>query len=239
MGVFETVGVKNGTAPLWPLHERRLLRGAVRLGLAGRPPGDLLERVLAAAAVSGLVDPIVRVTWRPAPGGPAALELTPRPRVELGRAVRLVPVTREAGAPDPFADVKHTDRAFYDAARARALSAGADDALILDPHGRVLETSTCNLLWSAGGEWRTPLASLPLLPGIARALLLDALAARGTPAREGTFALADLEAADEVLVTNAVYGPRPACLLGQREPALEPDHPLARVWGFLLSHPPA
>jgi branched-subunit amino acid aminotransferase/4-amino-4-deoxychorismate lyase len=138
-----------------------------------------------------------------------------------------------ARAPDPLAAVKHTSRAAYAVALAEARAAGADDALLLDGAGRVLETTTGNLLLFADGAWRTPQWRGSFLPGIARALLLDALAASGRAARETDLTLADLDAADELYVTNAVYGPRPAARLGGA--ARAGDDALADLWRTILA----
>ncbi len=45
-GLFETVRVTAGRAPLWPRHRDRLVVGAQRLGIAF--PGNLIDRQFAA-----------------------------------------------------------------------------------------------------------------------------------------------------------------------------------------------
>ena len=233
VGVFETMGVVAGRIPLWRWHERRLLRGAARLGLPGPLPTDVATRLRELAAGSGLEDPIVRLTWTRDPEGAARFEMQVRPRPNL-RSVRLAVYPEPRVGRDELADVKHTARTFYDAALAHASLVGADDAVILDSAGQVLETATANLFWMLDGEWRTPAAHGAFLPGIARMLLLDALEARGAPAREGHFDRAELADADELVVVNAVHGPRAATLGADPVAPLDSEHPLRRAWCGVL-----
>lgn len=235
LGVFETCGVVGVTVPLWKWHERRMTRGAARLGLPGAPPKDLEAVVLEVAHRSGHGDPIVRVTWTAGAddGARPSFVVTARPRLRQPTVrLALAPLRRHGS--DPLADVKHVSRAFYAVAFDHARRAGADDAVILDEAGHVLETATANLIWQHDGAWCTPAANGRLLPGIARLLLLDALAARGEPAREVECDVADLANVDEFCVVNAVHGPR-AATLGERPVVpFDSDHPLVRAWRGIL-----
>ena len=91
----------------------------------------------------------------------------------------------------------------YVVAQERALSREADEALLVDAEGRVLEAAGSNVFahFGADGLWTPPL-SLPILPGLTRAWLLERL----PEASEGTFTVDDLLRADEVFLTNAVRG---------------------------------
>jgi branched-subunit amino acid aminotransferase/4-amino-4-deoxychorismate lyase len=86
------------------------------------------------------------------------------------------------------------------------------EVLVTADDGRVLETETGNLFAELDGRWVTPRADGGLLPGVARGLLLERLAAAGRPAAERRLELGELGRATRLVVTNAVHGPRPARL---------------------------
>ena len=87
----------------------------------------------------------------------------------------------------------------------QATQAGADEALMLDPHGFV---ATCNSthffivrrgeVWTSSGEY--------CLGGITRGLALEIAREAGIPAIERTFSLTDVYGADEAFVTGTFAG---------------------------------
>jgi branched-chain amino acid aminotransferase len=90
----------------------------------------------------------------------------------------------------------------------QAAKAGADEALMLDPHGFV---ATCNSthffivrsgeLWTSRGDY--------CLGGITRGLVLEIARANAMPARERNFSLHDVYGADEAFVTGTFAGLTP------------------------------
>ena len=93
---------------------------------------------------------------------------------------------------------KTTNRGYYDRARARA--GDVDDALLMRADGTLLECTIANVFLHCGGQWKTPPATEPLLPGIARKRLLAA----NLDAVESPLTLQDLRMADAAVVTNAL-----------------------------------
>ncbi|TNE27977.1 MAG: aminodeoxychorismate synthase component I [Alphaproteobacteria bacterium] len=95
---------------------------------------------------------------------------------------------------------KTSDRAFYEGARSAAKTFGADEALLVDPQGRVTEASSSNIFVRRDdGVLLTPPLSLGLLPGVLRRSLIEA-----GQAREAELTLEDL--ADGFLLGNSVRG---------------------------------
>ncbi len=72
---------------------------------------------------------------------------------------------------DTFSCHKTTNRAHYDAARARHPQ--ADDVILVNERGEVVETTVANLLYRIGDRWYMPPLSSGGLDGIGRQLLLD------------------------------------------------------------------
>ena len=87
----------------------------------------------------------------------------------------------------------------------QATQAGADEALMLDPHGFV---ATCNsthfFIVRAGEVWTS--SAKYCLGGITRGLTLEIARENGIPAIEKDFSLTDVYGADEAFVTGTFAG---------------------------------
>jgi branched-subunit amino acid aminotransferase/4-amino-4-deoxychorismate lyase len=153
--LLETVRVRGGRVPLWPLHEERLHRSAAALGYSlpenPEPPSGGGDRV-------------------------CRLEFASRGRLlTTDRQVEEVGGLRLLTAPVPHRGYRHktTVREWLDAARLNAASAGGDDALFLSEDGYVAEASIWSLFWWEGGQLTAPPLELGVLPGVARARLAE------------------------------------------------------------------
>lgn len=90
----------------------------------------------------------------------------------------------------------------------QAAKAGADEALMLDPHGFV---ATCNSthffivrdgeLWTSTGDF--------CLGGITRSMVLELARENGIPTKERNFSLHDVYGADEAFITGTFAGVTP------------------------------
>jgi branched-subunit amino acid aminotransferase/4-amino-4-deoxychorismate lyase len=169
---------------------------------------------------------VVRLLLLPAPTRAHWL-LTTRPAPACG-PVRLLPclLRRPPGAPP--ADLKVEPRGFYDRVLAEARAGAADDGIVLGGSGELLETGLANLFLLLDGVWTTPPLVGRVLPGIARALVLEQAAAHGLEVAERPCELPDLHRASALAVTNAVHGPRPAALVGTA--VAELDTRLRALW---------
>jgi branched-chain amino acid aminotransferase len=76
---------------------------------------------------------------------------------------------------------------------------GFDEALLVTPHGRVLELPTASFFWVTDGELRTPPLSEHLLDSITRRIVIEVAAAQETATTP-----ADLESAEEAFVASSV-----------------------------------
>lgn len=89
-----------------------------------------------------------------------------------------------------------------------AIEAGADEAVMLDPHGFVSSCNATNLFWVRDGEVRTSTAEY-CFNGVTRANVMGLCAEHGVPLRVGDFSLEDLRGADEAFVTGTFGGVTP------------------------------
>lgn len=221
---FETMGASTAQVPLWPRHLQRLEGAARRLGLPFTPPDDLRAGAAELLLATGHADGILRLAMLPV-GDVVHFVMTTRLRSPAS-TVRLLPTVVERPDSAPPGDLKAQPRGYYDAVLQQAQDGGADDGIVVDANGRVLQTATANLWLRLDGAWATPALDGGVLPGIARALLLEA----GLEASERALDLGDLHRADAIAVSNAVYGPRAAALQNVGRPDTAAVAPLRALW---------
>jgi branched-chain amino acid aminotransferase len=189
-GIFEVIRLYDGRPFALEEHLLRLQRSAANLRL----PLDL-EAVRADAnrllAHAGAGHELLRVVLT---RGGRRLLLTERLPPSPER-IRLASVTY---APTRLLDgVKSLSYAANMLASRVARERGFDEALLVTPHGRVLEAPTSSIFWVQGGEILTPPLEDHILASITRAHVIEV-----TGARERACTLADLEAADEAFLAS-------------------------------------
>lgn len=82
---------------------------------------------------------------------------------------------------------------------------GADEAVMLDPHGNVASCNATNLFWVKDGTVFTS-GDLYCFNGITRRMVIAACAVGAAPLRQGDFPIDDVRDADEVFVTGTMGG---------------------------------
>jgi 4-amino-4-deoxychorismate lyase len=148
--LIETVRLRNGAAPLWYLHVRRLATSCRALGVP--IPADLPTPEGGADRVHRLLVSRRGVVAGERPVGSTA-------------AVRLI-TSKVVHRPYPH---KLVDRERFDRALADAKATGADDGLLLTVGGQVAETAIWGLFWWEEGRVAAPALDIGILPGVARA----------------------------------------------------------------------
>jgi para-aminobenzoate synthetase/4-amino-4-deoxychorismate lyase len=212
LGVFTTMLVRDGAAVDLRAHLARLERSVAEL-YGQKLPSDLEPRIAATAAGERLLR--MRVLVTPASGPRALVELDARP---LDREPEPQPaVLAPAYLPGGLGAHKWRDRRLLDRLEH---SLGALP-LIVDLDDEALEAATANVLIVEGATVVTPPLDGRLLPGTVRERALAAAPAAGLRAAEEPITLERLAAADEVLLSSAISGVRPAALAGNAAPSFE------------------
>ena len=103
-------------------------------------------------------------------------------------------------APPALAGHKVLRRRQWDLARESALAQGADDALLVDATGRVMETSVANVWVRRHDTLLTPPAPAACLPGVMRRWVLEAAARLDVRATECDVRVDDVAAARRTLL---------------------------------------
>jgi branched-chain amino acid aminotransferase len=222
-GVWEGLRVHKGRISLLDRHLDRLFEGAKAIAMdIGLSRDALVQRLYETLDANGM-DEGVHVRLMVTRG----VRSTPYqdPRVVISPAtVVIIPEYKE---PNPgvyerglklfTVHVRRGDPAVQDQklnshsklncilASIQATQAGADEALMLDPHGFV---ATCNSthffivrkgeVWTSSGKY--------CLGGITRSVVLEVCREAGIPAFEKDFSLTDVYGADEAFVTGTFAG---------------------------------
>jgi len=222
-GVWEGLRVHAGKLAFLDPHLDRLFEGAKALAMDVGLPREALTKRLYDTLDANQMDEGVHVRLMVTRG----VRSTPYqdPRVVVGDAT--IVIIPEYKVPDPAiyerglklftVHVRRGDPAVQDQkinshsklncilASIQATQAGADEALMLDPHGFV---ATCNSthffivrkgeLWTSSGKY--------CLGGITRQLALEVARDAGITAVEKDFSLTDVYGADEAFVTGTFAG---------------------------------
>ena len=206
--LIETMRIRNGEAPLWYLHLRRLAVSCKALGIP--LPGEL-------PPPAGGADRVYRLEV-----GMRGVQVSER-LVGPTTPVRLL-VSRVAHHSYPY---KTTERAQFDRALDAARATGVDDALLLTPGGFVAETAIWSVLWWEDRQLCGPGFDLGVLPGVGRARLSE-LAGQ---VQERHATLEDIRELPLFLV-NAVRGVVPVATLDGQPVAQsrETDALAGRFW---------
>lgn len=97
----------------------------------------------------------------------------------------------------------------------QAIKAGADEALMLDPHGFVSSCNATNFFFVRGGEVCTSTGDY-CFQGVTRANVIALCQANGIPLRQANFTLKDVYMAEEAFVTGTFGGLTPVRALDGR-----------------------
>ncbi len=220
-GVFETMRVLNGVAPLVGAHMARLARGAERLGLV--IPDGLQAHIVEAAAAAqrmNIADAVLRLTLTRGdalPGiaglsggaGRSIVTLTPRIAVRdevLERGLTLITSQWRWSALRPTAGIKSLDYTANVLALREAHGQGADDALVLDTNDRVVGCTASNICWFSDATLFTPSAATGALAGTTIGLLRELAPSVGLTVHEAAAPVSALQHADAACASSSIRG---------------------------------
>jgi branched-chain amino acid aminotransferase len=108
-----------------------------------------------------------------------------------------------------------------------AVEAGADEALMLDPQGFVSSCNATNFFFVKDGEVRTSDGRY-CFNGITRAHVIGLCQGAGLPVRQGDFALAEAQGAEEAFVTGTLGGITPVRSIDGRAMSAGAPGPVTR-----------
>jgi branched-chain amino acid aminotransferase len=232
-GIYETMRTYHQMPFLFERHTKRLRQSAALIALPVTfSDADLLSGIRdTMAAHAGIDEAYIRVLVTRGVGdlsyNPAA---TPDPSVIIivkpfpyppartyteGIRVSLVGVRRNhPQALNPM--IKSNNLLNNALAMQEALRRGADEALMQNQAGDIVECSQSNFFIVRDGHVLTPPLSAGLLPGIRREFVLEIADELGLPAREARLTPADLWTADEAFITGTTREVTPVVAVDDR-----------------------
>ena len=215
LSVADSWFVGNGTVRRLDLHLDRFSAAChTRYGVPVSETGRFLDAVCAKLPRAGQWFP--RIEFEQGAG----FRLRLRPAPERGGEVTLWVCGQVDGRQEPT--VKGPDLGMLAALRKDAVRRGADEALLTTGSGIVLEGALSSILWWRGDVLCAPPLSLPVLPGVTRAILLDLAVKAGIEISYERCRPADLSGT-EIWSVSALHGIR--AVTGWVQPGLAAGTP--------------
>lgn len=227
--LFTTIKVQDFQLQLWPLHWQRLDESARRLGFS---PLDrhlietaIVERELSAQQVlkiqisrgsggrgyspTGIVQPHLYFTDAQLPDYNALQQ----------RGVVLELAKLKLGRQPALAGMKHCNRLENVLLKQELEQRQAQELLVLDADGWIVECTAANIFCFKRGRWYTPRLDQAGVAGVMRELLMRRLAVS-----EVQWSLDDLHGVEAMLVCNALMGVVPVRQWQQTTLEMAPVH---------------
>lgn len=230
-GLFETIRVAGWKPALWQRHMDRLLLGCERLGMDCPSTQVLRQESEALIRSAGLRQGVLKIIISRGSGGRGYLppaEASPlRVIMVMDEPAGLASWRREgmnvglcrtrAGLNPDLAGLKHLNRLEQVMASRELEGKGFQEGLIFDIHNKLIEGTRSNIFLRHGHNWRTPDLNNAGVAGILRGLLLEVMQNNGINVDITAVVKEDLISADEIILTNSLFGVCPVRNLEGRQ----------------------
>lgn len=221
-GVWEGLRLHNGALLFLDAHLDRLFGGARTIGLdIGLDREGLVAALIQTLQANGMKDG-AHIRLMVTRGLKSTVNQDPRNA--LGRATIVIaaefkapPATAPRGLHLHTASIRCSPTSMFDmrlnshsrlnliTALLQAIEAGADEALMLDPHGFVSSCNATNVFFVRDGQVFTSTGAY-CFNGITRGNVIDLCVTAGVPIRLADFTLDAAHEADEAFVTGTLGG---------------------------------
>ncbi|MGQ0742668.1 MAG: aminotransferase class IV [Alphaproteobacteria bacterium] len=224
-GVWEGIRLHKGKLLFLDAHLERLFWGARTIGLKGLDREQIKSALHKTVEANGMKDGahlrlMVTRGSKKTPNqdprgaiGPATIVITaeykqPSPEI-LAKGLALASVSIRCSPREMFdMRINSHSRLALIIALNEAIAKGADEALMLDPHGFVSSCNATNFFFVKGGELRTSTGDY-CFNGITRGQIIELAKQNGVPVQPGNFRLQEAQNADEAFVTGTFGGVTP------------------------------
>lgn len=240
-GCFTTAHIIDGKVTQLDAHVARLKQGCERLQISVVDWSAMRQEMILAAVDHS--DAVLKVIISRGRGGRgySALGCGQPTRIVIisdypshyhhlkETGVRLQLSSVRLGRNPLLAGIKHLNRLEQVLIRTELEQTGADEALVLDTEGMLVECCAANLFWRIGDHVFTPCLTDSGVNGIQRQQVMSLLRTEGITLSEVRKPPEVLIEADEVLITNALMPVLPVCQIDQQ------FYPARQLYNFILS----
>jgi len=219
-GLFEGIRIFNGKLFRWNQHLQRFQHGSEFLKIAvpfsAEALADFTQRLI---AENQMPNSLLRLTlsrgigqrgYSPKNAKQPTLVMATYPMPDADPSnpphLRVFISSFRLPAGEPLARFKNLNKLPQVLARAEADADGADEALLLNSDGYVVEGSTSNLFWIRGETVCTPPLPSGILPGVTRAVVLELCEKIGIQTREENITPAELHKMDGAFLSMSSSG---------------------------------
>lgn len=223
-GLFETIKVVNGSMPLFALHMERLQQGlsVLQMKLPALYTSDYMAESIIdlCSRNNNLQAARVRITVFRGNGTLyttdsqyASVLIQADPLTDTYLALNetgfnIDVYTEVQKSCDILCNLKSNNYLPYVMAALHAQKQQMNDCLVLNTHGRICDATIANIFWIQHDSIFTPPLSEGCVAGVMRKYLLTELPKAGYTVQEKLCATEEMWAAEEVFLTNALYGIR-------------------------------
>jgi aminodeoxychorismate lyase len=218
-GLFETMRVYRGKPFRWAEHIERLRRGAeflkIRLPFTEKELEGFARQLIEHNATP---ESLLRISlsrgvgkrgYSPKGADRPTLVMSLHPAPEDARKPpewRVITALPRLPAKEPLAEFKTANKLPQIMARAEADAAGADEAVLLNTNGEIVEGGSSNLFWIQDGTVCTPPLTTGVLAGVTRLVVFEICQKLGLKTREAALTPEELLETEGVFVSLSSRG---------------------------------
>lgn len=241
-GLFETIAVRRGTIPFWSDHYQRLVKGCEQLHLSIPSEAVLLQDV--DRLKQNQVNAVIKIMITRGNGERGyriphlvntrrIVQCFPWPHYSADyykKGIRAIFCQTPISLNPHLAGLKHLNRLDNVLASSEWDDPHIAEGLMSDGNENVIQGTKSNVFAIKDGQLYTPELTQAGVAGIMRAQILQYAAAKGIPTHIQPIKRYTLLEADELFVTNSLFGIWPIVHLADK------DFPLGIVTQQLLQH---
>lgn len=219
-GLFETMLVEDGTISLWNYHSQRLFHSIETLAIhipKLLTPAMLHSEILKTVKKNKL-EKLCRARLQVFAGNGGLYE---RDSINAGFVIECFPLEADIyklntsglhlgiatglyKSCDQLSNLKSSNALIYAMAAKQAQQNQWNDALILNTHGHIIESTIANIFWIKDQVVHTPLLTEGCVAGVMRRFILEKLTDKNIPIVESVFTNNALLGANNIFLTNAI-----------------------------------
>ncbi|MGN6294786.1 MAG: aminotransferase class IV [Chitinophagaceae bacterium] len=223
-GLFETMKMVNGRIPLFSRHIQRLFGGLERLqfSIPSLLTPEKIQQEIISLCEKNKCSELARIRLSVSRGEGGIyeqgndqlhylIECSPANSAvnewnEKGLVTGIYPDARKSA--DSFSGLKSANYLPYTMAARYAMQRQWNDCLVLNTVGFLADATIANIFIVKNNQLITPAANQGGVDGVMRKYLLEALSKAGYAVKETTLSIEEAMEADELFLTNALYGIR-------------------------------